>query len=89
MAALANRERTQRGPAVVELGEALVAEAEEVGFERPPAPSGVVREYGVRIPAGVAPPRVATQRGQQTTPRTSRVPTTLMVHSEFGDGDTS
>jgi hypothetical protein len=42
-AALVNRERTQRGPAVVKLTESAVVDAEEVGFERPPGPSGPLR----------------------------------------------
>jgi hypothetical protein len=53
MAALANRERTQRGPAVVTLAETAVGSAEEVGFE-PTGPSRV-RRLSRSLPSAARP----------------------------------
>jgi hypothetical protein len=52
-AALADRERTQRGPTVVALSEALVDSAEEVGFE-PTGPSRV-RRLSRSLPSAARP----------------------------------
>jgi hypothetical protein len=52
-AALANRERTQRGPASSGCAKLLVAEAEEVGFE-PTGPSRV-RRLSRSLPSAARP----------------------------------